>query len=79
MNETKNEFEGGNTMSPAVAAQTARQFQGLTPSQQKVFDQVKALRAYTGETGFKTTRSQNDLLQTLDGADLAAVLVALGK
>jgi hypothetical protein len=49
----------------------------LTAEQQQVFDHVKALRAYTVETGFKTTRSQNDLLQTLDGIDLAAVLVAL--
>jgi hypothetical protein len=77
MNEMKNETKGDKTMSPAVATQTARQFQGLTPAQQKVFDQVTALRAYTIETGFKSTRSQNAALQTLDGTDLAAVLVAL--
>jgi hypothetical protein len=49
----------------------------LTPAQQQVIDQVRALRAYTTTTGFKTTRSQNDLLQALNGTDLATVLVAL--
>jgi hypothetical protein len=58
-------------MTAAVAAPQ------LTQTQRKVFDQIVALREYTRSTGFKTTRSRNDLLQTLDGADLANVLLAL--
>ena len=46
---------------------------------QSVFDRVKALREYTQRTGFKTTRSQNDLVQSLDGEDLAEVVLALKR
>lgn len=44
---------------------------------QDVLTKVKALREYTQLTGFRTTRSQNDLIQGLDGEDLAAVILAL--
>jgi hypothetical protein len=49
----------------------------LTTSAQHVLDKVKALRDYTKTTGFQTTRSQNDLIQSLDGDDLASVVLAL--
>jgi hypothetical protein len=47
------------------------------PRVQEVVDRVTVLREYTRQTGFKTTKSQNDLLQTLDGKDLAEALLAL--
>ena len=49
----------------------------ISPTAQKVVDQIKALREYTHRTGFKTTHSQNDILQTLNGTDLADALLAL--
>jgi len=44
---------------------------------QDVLDKVKALREYTKATGYRTTRSQNDLIQSLDGEELAEVVLAL--
>jgi hypothetical protein len=44
-----------------------------------VVEKIRVLRKYTRETGFKTTRSQNDLLQTLDGNDLANALLVLNE
>lgn len=49
----------------------------LTAFQRKIFNQVSALRKYTALTGFKTTRSQNEILARLGADDLAAVLIAL--
>jgi hypothetical protein len=51
----------------------------MTPRATEVLNKVKALREYTTLTGFKTTRSQNDLIQSLDGDDLAVVVLALKK
>lgn len=42
-----------------------------------VVQKVKALRKYSAETTYKTTKSQNDLLQSLDGNDLALALLLL--
>jgi len=39
--------------------------------------QIRELKKYTTATGFKTTRSQNDILQKLDGSDLANALLIL--
>jgi hypothetical protein len=44
---------------------------------QEVIERVRALREYTIATGFKTTRSQNELIQSLDGAELAEAVLAL--
>jgi hypothetical protein len=49
----------------------------LTPSQQEVVDKIRALRKMTATSGFKTTRSVNDLLERLNADDLAAVAAAL--
>lgn len=49
----------------------------LTSCQREVFDKISALRKYTLSTGFKTTRSQNEILSRLNADDLAAVLLAL--
>ena len=49
----------------------------MTPKAKTVVDKVLALRQYTLETGFFTTRSQNELIQSLDGVDLADALLAL--
>jgi len=49
----------------------------MTQQQQKIVDQIKALKKMTETTGFKTTRSQNDLLERLNADDLAAVAGAL--
>jgi hypothetical protein len=44
---------------------------------QEVLDKVRALREYTMLTVFRTTRTQNDLIQTLDGEELAEAILAL--
>ena len=49
----------------------------LTPSQQEVVDKILALRKMTATSGFKTTRSVNDLLERLNADDLPAVAAAL--
>lgn len=50
----------------------------LTSEAKKVFDKILALREYTTRTGFKTTRSQNELLQAITNPDdFASVLIAL--
>jgi histidyl-tRNA synthetase len=49
----------------------------LTPSQQEVVDKIRALRKMTATSGFKTTRSVNDLLERLNADDLAAVASVL--
>ncbi|HKV80014.1 MAG TPA: hypothetical protein VJP02_17840 [Candidatus Sulfotelmatobacter sp.] len=52
----------------------------ISPAAQAVVDKVKALREYTQRTGFKTTRSQNDLIQAIrNPEDLAAVIMTLKK
>jgi histidyl-tRNA synthetase len=51
----------------------------LTPSQQEVVDKIRALRKMTATSGFKTTRSVNDLLERLNADDLAAVASVLYK
>jgi hypothetical protein len=51
----------------------------LSPDAKAVVEKIRVLRKYTSETGFKTTRSQNDLLQTLDGNDLANALLVLNQ
>jgi hypothetical protein len=50
---------------------------GLTPHQQQIVTKILALRKMTAITGFKTTRSQNDLLERLNADDLAAVAAVL--
>jgi len=46
----------------------------------EVVQKVKALRSYTERTGFRTTRSQNDLIQSLsDPDDLAGALLLLNE
>ena len=52
---------------------------GLSETAMDVLNKVRVLREYTDSTGFKTTRSQNDLIQSLDGDDLANVLFILKK
>lgn len=50
----------------------------LTPAAQAVVDKVKALREYTQLTGFRTTRSQNEIIQAITNPDdLAGVVLAL--
>jgi hypothetical protein len=49
----------------------------LTTEQQAIVDKIRALRRMTASSGFKTTRSVNDLLERLNTDDLAAVASAL--
>jgi hypothetical protein len=49
----------------------------LTRRQQEVYDRILALRKLTAETGTRTTKTQNDLLQAQTNDDLAAVALAL--
>ena len=45
----------------------------LTPHQQTVVEKIRALQKHTRLTGFRTTRSVNDLKASLNAEDLAAV------
>ena len=49
----------------------------LTPAQQDVYERITALRKLTADTGTRTTKTQNDLLQAQSSEDLAAVALAL--
>jgi hypothetical protein len=49
----------------------------LTPRAQEIVDQVNVLREYTRVTHHKTTKSQRDLINGLDGAELADALRVL--
>src|SRR5258708_33796965 len=51
----------------------------LSFAAKQVLIKVRVLRDYTKATGFRTTKSQNDLIQSLDGEDLAEVLLLLNK
>lgn len=51
----------------------------MTKKQQEAFESVVNLRRLTKETGTKTTRAQNAILQTLNDADLVVVANALSK
>jgi len=64
------------TMSVRTAPQATLPY---SPKVQRVVERVRALREYTNSTGYRTTRSQNEALQTLDGVDLADALILLGK
>ena len=52
---------------------------GLSATAIDVVKRVRVLRRYTDSTGFKTTRSQNELIQSLDGKDLVDALFLLEK
>jgi hypothetical protein len=59
-----------------VGAETPKDAMPMTRIE-NVVQKVKVLRKYSATTGFKTTKSQNDLLQSLDGDDLALALLQL--
>ena len=44
---------------------------------QETIARIRTMREYTRRSGFKTTRSQNELLSRLKADDLADVLLAL--
>jgi hypothetical protein len=46
---------------------------GLTPHQQEAVEKIRALQRHTRLTGFRTTRSVNDIKSGLNAEDLAAV------
>jgi hypothetical protein len=49
----------------------------LSHELQAIVDKVRALRGYTTRTGFRTTRSEKEILARLGSEDLAAVLLEL--
>lgn len=49
----------------------------LTSFQADIVSKIRSMRDYTLATGFRTHKSQNELLGTLGSTDLAAVLQAL--
>ncbi len=42
-----------------------------------IIAKIRVLRAYTVRTGFRTTKSQNEILARLNADDLATVLLVL--
>jgi len=44
---------------------------------QAVVDKVRVLRGYTARTGFRTTRSEKEILARLGPDELASVLLAV--
>jgi hypothetical protein len=55
------------------------ELKGLSETAIDVVKRVRVLRRYTDSTGFKTTRSQNELIQSLDGKDLVDALFLLER
>jgi hypothetical protein len=51
----------------------------LTPSQANAVAQITALRRYTLVSGFRTGRSEREILAKLNAEDLGQVLLALEK
>ena len=51
----------------------------LSPAAQEALTTILNLRWLTKNTGTRTTRAQNDVLQSLSSTDLAAVANALAK
>jgi hypothetical protein len=51
----------------------------LSPTLQEIVLKVQALRAYTKETGFQTSKSCSALLARLNADDLASVCMQLNK
>jgi len=51
----------------------------LSPAAQTALTTILNLRKLTEKTGTRTTRAQNDILQSLDSPDLAAVANALSN
>lgn len=51
----------------------------LTPRQAEVIAKIRALKEHTRLTGFRTTRSVNDLKAALSAEDLAAVCAVLNQ
>ena len=49
----------------------------LSRELQAIVDRVRVLRGYTARTGFRTTRSEKEILARLGPDDLAAVLLTL--
>jgi len=49
----------------------------LTPKLQTIVDRISALRSLTKTSGFRTEKSQRDLLMPLSPDDLAVVAQAL--
>ncbi len=64
--------EAGNLRTVAIPHEGDLSFEA-----KQILTKVRVLRDYTKATGFRTTKSQNDLIQTLDGDDLASVLLIL--
>lgn len=49
----------------------------MTSRAKEIVTRVLALREYTRTSGHKTTKSQHELIQSLDGAELADALIAI--
>ena len=49
----------------------------VPPEVQAIIDKVSVLRGYTARTGFRTTRSEKEILARLGPDELAAVLLVL--
>jgi hypothetical protein len=49
----------------------------VPPELQAIIDKVSVLRGYTARTGFRTTRSEKEILARLGPDELAAVLLVL--
>lgn len=59
-----------------AAAKSAQRTE-LTLTQQTAVRNIEALKQFTDQTRFRTTKAQNDILAPLNGQDLAAVLQAV--
>ena len=49
----------------------------LSAELQTIVDKIRALRSYTARTGFRTTRSEKEIMAQLGSDGLAAVLLEL--
>ena len=57
-----------------TTAKAAAAEESMSETAKKAIDDIRLLQEHTARTGFRTTRGQNDILATLNGPDLVAVL-----
>ena len=57
----------------------AAELASLSPAAQEAVERIKTLRSHTLASGFRTTRSQNEILEQFTGAELADILRAVNN
>ena len=76
--ETRESLTGTVIVPQRTEPKLTRPFSNaLSPELQTIVGKIRALRSYTARTGFRTTRSEKEIMARLGSEDLAAVLLEL--